>query len=418
MFRGFQDKRALPDEVTRQLEEMLFGVPSSTAVYLVGLAVVPIAFWWRSHDETITAIAAVSVVLNFLRVAIVGWFNSRYSDRKGGQPALYWTVLLWVGGLYSLVMAALAVRAFILGELLSIALAVITVAGYITGVVIRASAVPRLAVPHILLVFVPIIIASASVPDKAYLSAGFLLSLFCVGCIELSKTVHERMKAQLLAEHSDLSGAARPPQSLVGFVRRGPPAALQLSLLARTDYLTGLPNRASFDAHGTAQLQDALAGRRSGFALALIDLDGFKSVNDAHGHAAGDELLKEVSNRIRSVLDGRHFAVRLGGDEFAIVFDPDSSLDDAEAVGDEIVRILNRPFKVADSVVQISGSVGLAAFEAPADSFTSIVARADQALYRAKNGGRNQTQVLVASILSPSIAPVGAAAYGTVSVQA
>jgi diguanylate cyclase (GGDEF)-like protein len=393
MFRGFQDKRALPDEVTRQLEEMLFGVPSSTAVYLVGLAVVPIAFWWRSHDETITAIAAVSVVLNFLRVAIVGWFNSRYSDRKGGQPALYWTVLLWVGGLYSLVMAALAVRAFILGELLSIALAVITVAGYITGVVIRASAVPRLAVPHILLVFVPIIIASASVPDKAYLSAGFLLSLFCVGCIELSKTVHERMKAQLLAEH-------------------------QLSLLARTDYLTGLPNRASFDAHGTAQLQDALAGRRSGFALALIDLDGFKSVNDAHGHAAGDELLKEVSNRIRSVLDGRHFAVRLGGDEFAIVFDPDSSLDDAEAVGDEIVRILNRPFKVADSVVQISGSVGLAAFEAPADSFTSIVARADQALYRAKNGGRNQTQVLVASILSPSIAPVGAAAYGTVSVQA
>jgi diguanylate cyclase len=290
-------------------------------------------------------------------------------------------------------MTALGVRAFVLGEPLSIALAVITVAGYITGVVIRASAVPRLAVPHILLVFVPMIIASASVPDRAYLSAGFLLSLFCVGCIELSKTVHERMKAQLLAEH-------------------------QLSLLARTDYLTGLPNRASFDAHGMAQLLDARAGCRSGFALALIDLDGFKGVNDAHGHAAGDDLLKKVSNRIRSVLDGHHFAARLGGDEFAIVFDPDCRLDDAQVVGNEIVRILKRPFKVADSVMQISGSVGLAAFEAPADSFTSIVARADQALYRAKNAGRNQAQALVASVVAPSIAPVEATAYGTVSVQA
>jgi diguanylate cyclase len=390
MFGDFHKKQALPDEVTRQLEGMLFGVPSSTAAYLVGLAVAPIAFWWRSHDVMITAIAAVSVVLNFSRVAIVCWFKSRYSDRKG-QPALYWTVLLWVGGLYSLVMAALAVRALVLGEPLSIALAVITVAGYITGVVIRASAVPRLAVPHILLVFVPMIIASASVPDRAYLSAGFLLSLFCVGCIELSKTVHERMKAQLLAEH-------------------------QLSLLARTDYLTGLPNRASFDAHGTAQLQDARAGRRPGFALALIDLDGFKGVNDAHGHAAGDELLKQVSNRIRSVLDGLHFAARLGGDEFAIVFDPDASLDDAQAIGDEIVRILKRPFKVADSTVHISGSIGLAALGAQADSFTSILERADRALYQAKNAGRNQAQVFVASVVSPAIAPVEAPPFRTVSV--
>jgi hypothetical protein len=101
MFRDFQEKQALPDAVTRQLEGMLFGVPSSTVAYLVGLAVVPIALWLRSHDETITAIAAVSVVLNFLRVAIVGRFTSRYSNRRGGQPPLYWTVLLWVGGLYS-----------------------------------------------------------------------------------------------------------------------------------------------------------------------------------------------------------------------------------------------------------------------------------------------------------------------------
>jgi hypothetical protein len=130
--------------------------------------------------------------------------------------------------------------------------------------------------------------------DRAYLVIAFLLGLWCVGCVQLSLAVHQRMKAQLLAEH-------------------------QLWLLARRDYLTGLANRASFDAHGSALFHNAQANR-SYFTLAVIDLDGFKGVNDTYGHAAGDELLKEVSTRIQALLGDRHFAARLGGDEFAIAF--------------------------------------------------------------------------------------------------
>lgn len=372
-----QEREALPDEVTRQLEDMLYGVPASTAAYLFGMAFIPVALWWRSHDILITAIAAFAVIVNASRVAIVFWFKRHQLDGDGRQPALYWTLISWVGCLYSLVMAALAVRAFVLGEPLIIAVAVIAVAGYVTGLVIRASAVPRLTVPQILMVFIPMIVASSVVADRAYLMAGFLLCMFCTACIQLSRTVYQRMKAQLIAEH-------------------------RLSQLSRIDYLTGLFNRACFDAHGSAQHQEARAGR-SGFALALIDLDGFKGVNDAHGHAAGDELLKEVSRRFRSVLNGHHFAARLGGDEFAIVFDPDFGVADAQAIGDDIVRVLKRPFDVADTIVQISGSLGLATFETTADSFASIVARADQALYRAKKAGRNQA--LLSSIASPGLAP-------------
>lgn len=350
MFKGFQDTQALPEEVTRRLESMLFSVPASTLVYLAGLTTLSVTLWWRSEDVAITAIAAFALVLNLLRVGVVAWFNRHYPDHLRGRPKVYWVIVLWIGSLYSLTMVALTVRAFMLGEMLSIAISLTVVAGYIAGVVIRASAVPRLAIPHLLLLFVPMIVASACSPDRGWLVEGFLLALFCVGCIELSKTVYQRMKAQLLAEH-------------------------QLSVLARTDYLTGLPNRVRFDALGSVQLQAARAGA-SNLVLALIDLDGFKNVNDLHGHAAGDELLKQVSQRIRSVLSNADLAARLGGDEFAILFGAECDPQQARATGDKLVLLLKQPFELAGSVVRISGSVGLACFDG-ADSLASIVARAD-----------------------------------------
>jgi diguanylate cyclase (GGDEF)-like protein len=384
MFKGYQDRQALPEEVTRRLESMLFDVPSSTVAYLSGLAIVPIALWWRSHDPLITGIAAISIIINIARIAVVAWFNRHYPNHLSGRPKVYWTLMLWIGCLYSLMMAGLAVRTFALGETLSIAIAVVAAAGYITGVVIRASAVPRLAVPHLLLVFVPMIVATVCVADRGWLIIGFLLAMFCIGSIELSKTVYQRMRAQLLAEH-------------------------QLSQLARTDYLTGLPNRVHFDTLGSAQLHEARAGT-SNLVLALIDLDGFKGVNDVHGHAAGDELLKKVSLRIRSVLTTADLAARLGGDEFAILFGAGCDPGQAQAVGDELTRLLKQPFEVAGFVVQISGSVGLAAFEEAADSFTAIVARADQAMYRAKNAGRHQepkpVEVLAGITAAPSLVPL------------
>jgi diguanylate cyclase (GGDEF)-like protein len=244
-----------------------------------------------------------------------------------------------------------------------------------------------MAVPHLLFAFVPLIILAAGLPDRAYLAIAFLLALWCVGCVQLSLAVHQRMKAQLLAEH-------------------------RLSLLVRSDYLTGLANRASFDAHGSALFHNAQANR-SNFTLALIDLDGFKGVNDAHGHAAGDEVLKEVSTRIHAVLGGSHFAARLGGDEFAIVFDPDTNLDDATGLGDQIVHNLNCQLVVSGTALQISGSAGIAAWNGPADTFASVVERADRALYRAKNAGRNQAQVLLG--LSPCIVPAAIGAPSNVT---
>jgi diguanylate cyclase len=377
MLRDMRGNQTMPKEVANQLAGMLFGVPSSTVPYVIGLVITPIVYWVRSQDASLTAIAVSLVVLMLLRIAVVHVFKQRNSEGNNRPSTVFWSLVFAIGALYSLAMAALVARAFFVGEVLSIGVAVVTASGLITGIVIRASAVPRMAVPHLLFAFVPLIIFVASLPDRAYLVIAFLLGLWCLGCVQLSMAVHQRMKAQLLAEH-------------------------QLSLLARRDYLTGLDNRASFDAHGSARFHNAQANRLY-FTLAVIDLDGFKGVNDTHGHATGDELLKEVSTRIQALLGGRHFVARLGGDEFGIVFDPDTRLDDATDLGNQIVRGLKCPFVVSDTALQISGSAGIAALDGPADTFASVAERADRALYRAKNAGRNQAQVLLD--LSPGIVP-------------
>ncbi len=137
----------------------------------------------------------------------------------------------------------------------------------------------------------------------------------------------------------------------------------------------------------------------------MIDLDGFKAVNDIHGHGAGDDLLKEIALRIKETLKARHFPVRLGGDEFAVLFDPDINLENAIALGEQILTALKRPHKFGAAQLQISGSVGIACFENEADTFSSIVERADKALYQAKNAGKNQVCSLRLTELAPGLAP-------------
>jgi diguanylate cyclase (GGDEF)-like protein len=156
-----------------------------------------------------------------------------------------------------------------------------------------------------------------------------------------------------------------------------------------------LANRSGFDAHTDELLLTAnLNG--GGCVLALIDLDGFKSVNDTHGHGVGDELLKDVAIRIKDALCEAHLPARLGGDEFAIAFDVGTSLDDAIAIGNCIVVSLEQPFQVSGIRLQISASMGITASVNAGDTFSAIIERADKALYQAKNAGRNQAQVLTA----------------------
>jgi diguanylate cyclase (GGDEF)-like protein len=159
--------------------------------------------------------------------------------------------------------------------------------------------------------------------------------------------------------------------------------AMELKRLALTDYLTGIPNRAQLDL--TLETEVATA-RRTGVACAVIamDLDGFKDVNDRHGHAVGDELLVAVAGRLSAQLRKGDMLGRLGGDEFVIVLrDGDEAA--AQALIRRIGAAINEPCRLASGVtVQVGISAGYARFEPAISSGAELLALADKALYAAK----------------------------------
>lgn len=166
----------------------------------------------------------------------------------------------------------------------------------------------------------------------------------------------------------------------------------QIQRLAFSDPLTALPNRALFNSRCEAALTRACINQEI-FVLIIIDLDNFKDVNDTLGHAAGDQLLCDVSARLSSCLREDDMLARLGGDEFAVVLE---SLPDRRAVADIAERLLvslSPPFRITGQDLFITASVGVAVHPEQGNAVDELFAHADAALYQAKARGRNNFQL-------------------------
>lgn len=158
----------------------------------------------------------------------------------------------------------------------------------------------------------------------------------------------------------------------------------RLSHRATHDSLTGLANRERFAALVDHALRD---GTRP--AVAFVDLDGFKDVNDRFGHSAGDVLLQVAAERIRSVVRSEDVAGRLGGDEFAVLLSTSSRTENAAVVAERIGARLAEPFSVDGRTVMVGASVGLA-FGGGGDDADGLLRRADAAMYAAKRAGKGR----------------------------
>jgi diguanylate cyclase (GGDEF)-like protein len=162
-----------------------------------------------------------------------------------------------------------------------------------------------------------------------------------------------------------------------------------LEHLAHHDDLTGLPNRALL----LDRLRLALArAERSGLplAVALVDLDGFKPVNDSLGHEAGDALLREVAVRLLGLLRKSDTVARLGGDEFVLVLPDVGGVTGAGTVAQRVVAALGRPFDIKAQRVRIGASVGLALFPSDGADEETLLKAADSAMYAAKAAGKGR----------------------------
>lgn len=170
-------------------------------------------------------------------------------------------------------------------------------------------------------------------------------------------------------------------------------AESELAYLAYTDPVTGLPNRRG----GQEGLDGALALARelgeqpgSRVGVILIDLDNFKVVNDSAGHAAGDELLRQVGERLRLAARRTDLVARFGGDEFIVIAAPLDSPSQLAAIAAALMDALRRPIQVGALEVTVTASAGTCVFPNDAASAADLVCNADAALYHAKDAGRNR----------------------------
>jgi diguanylate cyclase (GGDEF)-like protein len=155
---------------------------------------------------------------------------------------------------------------------------------------------------------------------------------------------------------------------------------------ASTDSLTGLPNRLAFDHRSTRTLATHTAAART-FCLLFIDLDGFKSVNDLLGHAAGDALLKVVGARLAHALRGDDFVSRHGGDEFVCLLPDVQGEVQAVGVARKLMASVAAPCRVGAHTVQVKASVGVALFPQDARNLADLLDAADHAMLWAKARG-------------------------------
>jgi diguanylate cyclase (GGDEF)-like protein len=235
-----------------------------------------------------------------------------------------------------------------------------------------------------------VVVTAATAPlIVAFLIRGADLTLWLAALM----TVAACFVIRMLGENFRMFAEIVRSRFAIAEKQRAAESARQAAMtIALTDDLTALPNRRCFQGQLADRIRTA-TGAACPFAVGLIDLDGFKPINDIHGHPAGDDILRQVAGRLARAMEGRGSAARMGGDEFAILCDGIATRAEAVALRDEIQSIFAAPFAVDGLDIALTGACGFALFPFSAAEPEELVRLADAALYRAKAIGRGGVAV-------------------------
>jgi len=362
-------KRAtrLPAEIEIEIISRLFAaLPQILCVaagLIIGSAIMAVktgtpVFWWLAAAGVVTTAFRVTNIIGFKR-------------RDPSRPLTLAEARRWEAGYaysafaFTLVISSLTIVAAWVGDPAGYVLSLGLVMALTAGSYLRTlrywicAGLSTVAVGTMIVAF---LISG----DPLYQALGLLLSLYLFSIYESSDHIIGQFEELLL-------------------VRR------ELDFAASHDPLTGLFNRRGFDrALNEAFAQDEPPG------LLLVDLDGFKLVNDRHGHHVGDDLLKQVAGRLRQVVGPDNLVARMGGDEFAIVVRGVDDLCALAKVADLAVSACKAPFTVLGHTVSVGASVGVAGKSAQHGQNKSAEAlkrSADKALYDAKRAGKGRSMI-------------------------
>ena len=222
---------------------------------------------------------------------------------------------------------------------------------------------------------------SESVEDKVHECAGELTEVNTVLAQEIDD--RNKLKRELIETLQELSPTQKvlsDPQDVLAIAHEVVDEAKQRTL---RDFVTGIPNRELFD----DRLAQAIAlAKRCNWILAVmfIDLDGFKKINDTHGHAIGDKVLQVVAQRLHEQVRGEDTVCRYGGDEFLYLLVNPQSTENIQRVAHNVFARVSQVLSIDDLILTVVPSIGIAVYPDDGSTAQELVANADAAMYRAK----------------------------------
>lgn len=350
-------------QIRRELVDMLYtSLPQVAAISVTSVAGA-VALAMMSGDAAYAAASFFIFITAVARLCSLHLYKSR-AAHVSDQDVIRWERIYGVGAaVFGISLGMLSFRALQLGDAPGAWLAFGLSMSFCVGMVSRAAIRPWVVLLTAALLLAPTIVGAFMQPDLSYRIGAGMLFLFWITLREASRHLSTAFIERLEAKHA-------------------------LARQASQDFLTGLPNRAAF--------LSALQNARSRVAIVAIDLDGFKPVNDRHGHHAGDELLRQVASRLMECMRSPGMACRFGGDEFMLLTDVEggeAGRDAAMALARKAVMSLSMPYLVADIPVRIGASAGILVTETesagsgPSTSSSQLLEQVDRALYAAKRAG-------------------------------
>jgi diguanylate cyclase len=365
----------MPDAVYCELVAALFHMrlPIAGMGILFGLAGMTI--YMEHGGVVIGLVTAAAVIVTIARlILLTAYRREAHRTVLTVERVRQWERRYAMGSYaFATLLGALSATVLVMHSPLHHLVAVSLIFTFGAGIVSRIGGRPRICVISLLLATVPTIAAlalHARNPDAGPMHAEYfviealLVAVVTLLSLESVRHLYRSDVERLIAKHD-------------------------LADLVRQDALTGLPNRLLL----RERFQNSLsvtASKDSQLAVHFLDLDGFKIINDRHGHPMGDAVLREVSVRLRSTVRSVDTVARIGGDEFIVVQEGVQHEGEAEMLARRIIKQLSAPYMLMDEPICISVSIGIAMAPRHGVDLEHLTACADAALYRSKRGGKAQ----------------------------
>ncbi len=366
---------AVDDRVRALLLATLYTQPTSLAIGAInGVASAGIAAYVSGSFLLLKA-AVVLAIIASARVALGYWIGRDIAP----EEARRWELAYEIGAFSYSIMIGL-VAAFSIWQQVSGHIQVMTVAValcYGTGIAARNAGRPNIAIGQLLLSVVPVIIALLVNGSLAYVVLAVTVALLVPAMMSISLNVFATLRKSILEAQTNAQLAER------------------MQILARTDVVTGLANRAGLNHELTEKYMALPADRK--LMLLWIDLDRFKEVNDTLGHPVGDKVLAEVAQRLSVQAPENATLARFGGDEFIVACEVERRAE-AEQVAGHVLDEINRPFRIDGERLTVGGSLGVALLPDDGHDIATLMQSADLALYHAKVGGGHQASFFDAAM--------------------